>query len=292
MLLVWLGLGACTVTGDASPYSWTPFDPGNACAIEHDVFGPYCVSCHNGTIEPLDLRGAALASLPGMVGEYGLPIVVAGDPDASFIIEKVNGPAADHGDPMPQTGAMPDVAKAALLAWIEDGAPACATAGDDIIVGAPVAFGGPPSDYIAKHPSWAASGTCSSGQWWSHEGLTAASTMHPGYDCVGCHAQESGPGFAYAGTVYPTLHDPDDCRGVPGVKVEILDGDGAVVSHATTNAGGNFSIGGPYVDGYRTRLTYEGRTREMVIPAFGNKSCNTCHGPAGTEGAPGRVVAP
>src|SRR6185369_12370161 len=136
----------------------------------------------------------------------------------------------------------------------------CTTIGADIEVGGAVDFGGPPSGFAAGHPGWAADGACSSDQWWQYQGLFASSSMHPGSDCVSCHVQAGGPDFAYAGTIYPELVDPDDCRGVPGVKVEILDGNGQPVGSTTTNEAGSFFFRGAYVDGYRARLTYQDRT--------------------------------
>ena len=285
-------LGACAEPGE-SPFAWNPYEPGSTCDVAREVFGPYCVSCHDGVQEPLDLRGPALAGLVGQVGaEFGQTLVVAGDPDASFLYKKCIAPGVGEGDLMPATGAIPAAALATLRAWIEDGAPACTGTGNDIQVGGPVAFGGPPSGFTTTHPSWAAHGTCGSGQWWQYEGGFATPSMHPGNDCNGCHAMDEGPNFAYAGTVYPQLTDPDDCRGVPGVVVEILDGADQVVARATTNIAGNFSIDGGWLSSYRARLSYQGRTREMNLPVEGNGSCNTCHGPSGAEGAPGRVVAP
>lgn len=290
---VGLAAPACTDPGD-SAVVWAPYEPGSSCEISKKVFGPYCVSCHDGKIEPLDLRGPALGTLANKVGdEWGQVLVVPGDPDASFLYKKCVPPGPAEGDLMPQTGAMPQEALDALRSWIVAGAPACTTIGADIEVGGPVDFGGPPSGYAAKQPTWTpAGGSCSSDQWWQFEGLWASDLMHPGYDCINCHVQADGPGFSYAGTVYPEVFDPDDCRGVPGVRVEILDGAGNALGAATTNEAGNFYFSGGYVDGYRARLTYQGRTREMTLPVTGNGACNDCHGPSGTQGAPGRVVAP
>jgi len=285
-----VALTACTDPG-ASALVWEPFVPAEACAVEQEVFGPYCVSCHDGTIEPLDLRGPALATLANEVGDWGEVLVVPGDPNASFIYTKCTGPRADQGELMPEGRALPESALAALRDWIAEGAPACEAGGDDIIVGGPVDFGGPPSGFVASRPSWAGAGACASAQWWSHSGMYASGDMHPGHDCLGCHAQAGGPGFTFAGTVYPTLRDPDDCRGVPGVTVEILDHDGVAIDRTVSNEAGNFVLRQGGVGPFRARLSYQGRTREMStgIPYGG---CNACHGPAGDEGAPGRVVAP
>jgi uncharacterized membrane protein len=39
--------------------------------------------------------------------------------------------------------------------------------------------------------------------------------MHPGGACITCHTIKGGPAFKVAGTVFPTLHEPNDCNGDP-----------------------------------------------------------------------------
>jgi hypothetical protein len=142
------------------------------------------------------------------------------------------------------------------------------------------------------------SGTCSTNQYWQFGNLKSE-RMHPGRSCLQCHVAEGeGPRSGILGTVQQAVNDSDDCRGVSGTHIEILDAtSGAVVSSATTNTVGNFIIeGGGRCEGlvcspYRVRLTLDGRVREMQsTTTMGD--CMSCHTSHGENGAPGRIVAP
>ena len=68
--------------------------------------------------------------------------------------------------------------------------------------------------------------------------------MNPGRACIACHARTDAAVFTAAGTVYPTLHEPDLCFGVAmdaadPVRVEVTDAQGRTAS-MVTNSGGNF----------------------------------------------------
>ena len=50
-------------------------------------------------------------------------------------------------------------------------------------------------------------------------GSHAAAAAPPGRACVSCHDMQDGedvPAFAIGGTVFPTVHEPDECYGVDG----------------------------------------------------------------------------
>ena len=90
------------------------------------------------------------------------------------------------------------------------------------------------------------------------------------------------------------VDDELDCRGVPGVTVELLDADDVVFAAEVTNAAGNFFVRaepGSSFQTFRVRLHWEGRTREM-LGHVGSGDCNSCHTPTGANDAPGRIVAP
>lgn len=119
--------------------------------------------------------------------------------------------------------------------------------------------------------------------------------MHPGKDCVGCHAdQGEGPTFAVAGTVFGDLHQSADCYGVEGAKVVLTGSDGKEIT-LTTNVAGNF-----YLDKadaaalklpYTAKVVVGGKENKMISPQSAG-SCNTCHSKAGANGAPGRIGTP
>lgn len=124
--------------------------------------------------------------------------------------------------------------------------------------------------------------------------------MAPGRACNTCHADEnaaSGEGdapiFAFAGTVFPTAHEPDDCIGSDsaGALVVVTDSAGQTFT-AAVNRSGNFLLEQDlFVRPYRAKLIFQGREREMTS-AQSSGDCNSCHTATGANGAPGRIVLP
>lgn len=168
---------------------------------------------------------------------------------------------------------------AVFATWIEAGMPpgVCEEIPDDTFTGPTV---------------------CSSGTQWT-QGNHGSSSMHPGRDCIGCHADEGeGPRFWVAGTVYPTGHEPNDCNGTPkaqGLTVEVTDANGLVYKLAT-NTAGNFYLqrrtSNPFVFPYTARVVdVDGNARAMSGPQTVG-DCNTCHSVDGDQDAPGRIAAP
>ena len=138
---------------------------------------------------------------------------------------------------------------------------------------------------------------CTSGQTWTL-GTTKSANMEPGLACRSCHVtfgQAGTKDFDISGTVYPTAHEPDLCNGVGGTTVVITDANNA--DHVlTVNSVGNFY----HDDGlgflkfpmpYRAKVVSGNNTREMITPQT-NGDCNSCHTEAGTQSAPGRIMAP
>lgn len=131
---------------------------------------------------------------------------------------------------------------------------------------------------------------CASGEAWTG-GDEESPLMHPGLDCIGCHADEGeGPAYTVAGTVMADAADPDDCFGVEGVTVRVTDADG-VEHEVLTNAAGNFFLGEPVMFPYTVVLEKDGATRAMVTPQS-DGACASCHTETGENSAPGRVLAP
>jgi hypothetical protein len=153
-------------------------------------------------------------------------------------------------------------------------------------------LGAPPSGYSTTPPTGFGDAACSTNQWWQL-GDREAETMHPGGDCMTCHAQERGPSLDVAGTVMGYVKDGTDCRGIPGVQVDIIAHDGSVAGSLTTNAAGNLFATGDVsaIAPYTVRLTYQGRTSEMLTPQT-DGNCMHCHTVDGANNAPGRIFAP
>ncbi len=195
--------------------------------------------------------------------------------------------------PMPP-GAPHQVAaddRAAWLAWLDAGAPrgACGTAGDT------------DGSDTAEPPAL----QCSSGRYWDADDDDGTPHMFPGRACIDCHDREREddpddddiPDLLAAGTIYPTLLEPDDCLGVDDdAIVVILEGQGGVGRvELTPNASGNFRLhtgdAGDLQPPFLVTIRRGDAVRTMPIPAP-HGDCNACHTETGTMGAPGRVLAP
>jgi hypothetical protein len=124
--------------------------------------------------------------------------------------------------------------------------------------------------------------------------------MMPGRACNGCHEEvsaatgEAPPIFRFAGTVFPTGHEPDDCvgSGAEGAQVRVTDASGFIFS-ATVNQSGNFMLETEQAlqPPYSAEVHYQGRVRAMRVPQF-DGDCNACHQQEGWLAAPGRIVIP
>lgn len=289
-----------TTTDTVNPDTTNP----NACPVAEELFMPYCTNCHDGELDFPNLTPGSLKYLANQpAAAYpGATLIVPGDPDASLLYRKVHAPSMDEGLPMPPVDEVPASAIETLAQWIRDGAPECPNVTDlgasQPIIPAPggtITTGALATGFQGSKPAWAESGTCTAAQWWKYQGNTESASMHPGDTCISCHTTEhGGPTYSYAGTVYPNVNDTTDCRGVSGVKVEILDADDNVIGTTTSNTAGNFYLkksSYPFKP-YRARLTLAGRTREMQLVQSSSGDCNSCHDSSGNSGTLGRIVAP
>lgn len=164
--------------------------------------------------------------------------------------------------------------------------------GDPSMPGPLPDMGLPPLGYLNSPPFGVTSTTCGTASWWW--GYTLGSeNMQPGGACIDCHEGDKGPHFSFAGTVMADYNDADECRGIPGVTVDIIDADGRVALTMVSNGAGNFysESSAPVAMPYTARLTLNGRTREMDEPVD-RGDCNACHTSTGAEDAPGRIILP
>jgi hypothetical protein len=121
-----------------------------------------------------------------------------------------------------------------------------------------------------------------------------SSWMHPGVDCVGCHATNSGPDLWFGGTVYAANGQVDDCGGIGGVNVVVTDAHN-VQYPVSSGPTGNFFLkkadAPAFAMPYTVTLSMNGVDRSMVSSqSTGN--CNACHTQTGTNSAPGRILEP
>lgn len=134
---------------------------------------------------------------------------------------------------------------------------------------------------------------CTSGQTWTG-GNEGAREMNPGMACIHCHASsDEGPGFSVAGTIYPTIREPDLCYGASsssGAQVVITGADGRTLT-LTPNATGNFYSEGRVALPYSAKVVTSAGERAMAAQQTSG-DCNSCHTQVGANGAPGRIMLP
>jgi hypothetical protein len=136
---------------------------------------------------------------------------------------------------------------------------------------------------------------CTTNVKWTR-GDRGSSQMHPGGECITCHAGNAGPDdFAFAGTVFATAHEPDDCNGVNGTTAKltvVVTGADGVETKATVNSVGNFYTSGTITTPFSAKIV-DGSGNERAMCVQQDKiDCNTCHTAAGKNDAPGRIAAP
>ncbi|UCG71503.1 MAG: Ig-like domain-containing protein [Chromatiales bacterium] len=150
--LAWLGLAACTAgSGDGLDENGRPLSEGggnvplgpNFDSIQANVFTPTCAvaGCHVGAAAPegLDLSEYASYALLVTIASNQVPAllrVAPGDPDASYLIQKLEGTAAG-GQRMPLSGPpfVPQSTTDVIRQWITDGAlPGAGSGGPPTVV--------------------------------------------------------------------------------------------------------------------------------------------------------------
>ena len=102
-------------------------------SIQDQVFTPICTTCHAGAAAPLGFRLDANSSYAMLVGQPSVEVpslmrVAPGQPDSSYIIQKLEGHAAVGGQ-MPLGGPyLPQSTIDVIRQWILDGAQPSAAA--------------------------------------------------------------------------------------------------------------------------------------------------------------------
>ncbi len=131
---------------------------------------------------------------------------------------------------------------------------------------------------------------CTSGTTWA-QGTASSALMAPGKACIACHSASGGPAFTLAGTVYPTLHEPNLCNGASAANLSVVIIDAAGKTHTMpVNAAGNFTRVTGIPMPYRAMVVNGTKVREMKTPQT-DGDCNGCHTEQGNR-SPGRVMAP
>ncbi|HVH47627.1 MAG TPA: hypothetical protein VM925_35070 [Labilithrix sp.] len=239
----------------------------------------HCAACHaspprTGAKTVLTSREALLASWEGR------PLGVVS-------VERMR----DVASPMPPEGLLSEADVAMFAKWVDDGMPegTCGAVSNDV-----------------SHTPIETK--CTSARFWTEGDDEGDEEMTPGQTCITCHTQENeeharkhdedeeddeleAPAFTAAGTVYPTLHEPDDCFGLgtSGTQVVLTGADGRKLT-LSVNRAGNFMTEAPLALPYTASVVRAGKTRTMKTPQTSG-DCNGCHTAQGGD-APGRIVAP
>ena len=131
-------LAACAGDGDGLDENGRPIEGSEDVlvpefsSIQSKVFTPICTTCHAGSSAPLGLRLEADAAYAMLVNAPSAEVpgvlrVAPGNPDASYLIHKLEGTAAVGGR-MPLNGPpLPAETIAVIRQWISDGAPQSAS---------------------------------------------------------------------------------------------------------------------------------------------------------------------
>lgn len=134
----WIALAGCAGNGEGLDENGRPIDEGTGggggaaadfATIQAEVLTPICTTCHSGAAAPLGLRldeGVSYALLVNAPSTEvpALLRVNPGNPDASYLIQKLEGTAAVGGR-MPLGGPpLPAETIAAIRQWILEGAQA------------------------------------------------------------------------------------------------------------------------------------------------------------------------
>lgn len=149
-----LALAACAGNGKGLDENGRPPSPGDPdgpltadfASIQAHVLTPICTACHVGATAPQGLRLDEANSYALLVGVASTEVpalqrVNPGDPDDSYLIQKLEGSAA-VGEQMPRGGPpLPQETIDVIRQWIVDGAQPAATASSsaafDLAVAAP-----------------------------------------------------------------------------------------------------------------------------------------------------------
>lgn len=132
-----LGLAGCG-SGSGAGIDTGPLVP-TIESIQANVFDAFCISCHDGATAPLGLRLDAANSYALLVGVPSVEVpsvqrVRSGNPNASYLIQKLEG-TAPVGGRMPLGGTpLPQADIDVVRQWIADGAqPEASSVGADPI---------------------------------------------------------------------------------------------------------------------------------------------------------------
>ena len=258
--------GGTGATGGAGGTGGTGLTQGNLatdlpCEVE-TVLANRCWSCHGQT---------PMVGLPALTSVAAFTAMSKTDTSVTIGARALTLMQSATPTPMPPAPSSPATAAeiTTISNWIAAGYPSGTGCGG----------GGP---------------ICTSGTTWTG-GNEGSRNMNPGMACNGCHASSGGeaPIFSIAGTVYPTVHEPDLCNGAgpsSGAQIVITGADGRTLT-LSSNAAGNFYSETAVKAPYSAKVVTAAGTRAMAATQTSG-DCNGCHTQSGANSAPGRIMLP
>jgi hypothetical protein len=265
------GLDATSASGSPGGSSEPTFD-GLPCEVA-DLLAAHCVACH---------RDPPAKDVPMPLVNYAHLVSPSVSDPSRTVAEVSLARMKDAAAPMPPGGLLPASELAPFETWVTEGMPQgdCGSAGNQ----AP-----PPL-------------VCTSDTFWTWEAdppnEDLRPEMNPGLACNKCHAEEALEGgedappiFLVAGTVYPTVREPDLCYGAEAATIEVTDAIGRTIVMTSNGTGNFFAEEGTLTMPITATVTFNGHTLVMKDPVD-TGDCNSCHTQDGDSGAPGRILLP
>lgn len=136
--VLWLTISAallgCSGSGEGLDENGRPLDAGplplvpTFASIQQNVFTPICTRCHAGAAAPTGLRLDEASSYAMLVNVASVEVpslrrVRPGDPDLSYLIQKIEGRAAVGGRMPLNSPPLPQATIDVIRQWISEGAP-------------------------------------------------------------------------------------------------------------------------------------------------------------------------
>lgn len=268
----------------------TPAEPSNGISCDvQAILENRCLSCHGAT----DAKGPELLKYEDFTAKSNR------DPN------KTRGQLAAELMKSKEMPKAPGVATDAEIKMMEDWVAGGLKKSTESCILAQSDAGGGNGDGGGKGDGGgtgmgADAGLCTSGTRWTMAN-TKSPLMHPGGACIACHSTTvGGPALSFAGTVFPTLHEVDDCNGSSSAKspvtIIIKDRRNTQVTMQTNEVGNFMAFSDTLTDlnlraPYTVEIRQPGKPTRKMNRTINGGDCNSCHTTAG-NGPLGRIVEP
>ncbi|MFL5320879.1 MAG: hypothetical protein ACJ790_14550, partial [Myxococcaceae bacterium] len=196
----------------------TPGGPNGLPCDVAQILQTQCQSCHGA-----QLAGGAPIRLMTRDDLLAQSLSYPGQTIGARVVARMKSTVA----PMPPGNPVTASVATTVESWVSSGMPAGTCGGTGSTDGGtPTGNGGAPgTDPGSPGPVTPPVSVCTSGAHWT-SGNTGSASMNPGLACISCHQSRGAPTFSAAGTVYPTVREPNLCNGANGVTVQITDKNG------------------------------------------------------------------